>query len=239
MSSWYLFLEEFMIYRIDMKHFLTHMIDHFSLSDINNMQYCIISAKIANGGKLTNVVKMNDLYPDSETVTTYYETKDKDLMRKMYLHMLKSEEGDISPYTVSIYQTFVNPLLKRFNIMIICDEMENDFIDVLCEYMKDEFHIEVIDLNTLFTEGHIGPIYIDRDEIRDRAVDIRRAAAKEQIKVLASTKDGKEHLISLMNKKKKLKELKRHGIDPEGIDDKDLDAILLEEWCREDGQWND
>ncbi len=235
-----------MIYRIDIQHFLSHAIDHFTLKDIISFEYCIISAKVTNGGKLQNVVKMNDLYPSPDIVTTYYETKDKKLLKKMYAGMLSGDDvdmprskKDINPYTVQIYQTFVNPLLHRYNICIICDEAENDFIDVLCDYLKEEFHIEVIDLNTLFKEGKIGSIYIDRDDIRDRAVDIRQMAAKEQAKALATTRDGKQRLIEMMTTSKKKKELKRLGINPEDIDKKDLNKVLFEEWCREDGQWDE
>ena len=232
-----------MIYRIDSKHFLSHAIDHLSLQDLTTMQYCIISAKVANQGKCRNVVKMNDLYPTPEAVITYCETHDKKLLKKMYIDQMfpkhKKGEPETSTFTSLIYQTFVNPLLQRFNVMIICDELENAYIDCLCDYLKDEYSIEVIDLNTLFTKGRIGSIYIDRDEIRDKAVDIRRAALRDEVRALSSTKDGKASLISKMSKKKKLKELERFGVTLDERDMKDIDSILLEEWCRADGQWDE
>lgn len=228
-----------MLYRIDMKHFLLHAIDHFSLYDLQNMQYCIISAKVTNGGKCKNVIKLQELYPTTDMVITYEETKDKKLLEKMYLDMLnpKDSKNEITPYAAVIYQAFVNPLLQRFNVMIVCDELENDFIDILCKYLKKEYSIEVIDLNELFTKGRVGPIYIDRDEIKDKAVDIRKAALRDEVRALSSTREGKAKLITKMSKKKKLKELKKFGVD---ADDRDnLDSMLLEEWCRAEGQWED
>ncbi len=231
-----------MIYRIDMQHFLNHALDHFSLQDITTFQYCIISAKIMNNGMARNVVKMNDLYPDYNTVMTYVDTKDKSILEKMYRSMLKPEKkfmkNESTTFESLIYQTFINPLLQRFNIMILCDKEENDYIDILCKFLKDEYNIEVIDLNELFTKGRVGPIYIDRDEIRDKAVDIRRAALRDQVRALSSTRDGKESLITKMTKKKKLKELDRYGIDGSDMKESEINAALLEEWCREDGQWD-
>lgn len=230
-----------MIYRINLKNFLGKAIDHFSLQDLVTMQYCIISAKIPNSGKMRNVVKMNDLYPSMEAVITYSETHDKEILKKMYIDELfpkhKKGERETSQFTNAIYQAFINPLLQRFNITILYDELEDAYIDCLCDYMKDEYGIEVIDLNELFTKGKIGPIYIDRDDIRDKAVDIRRAALRDEVRALSSTKEGKAQLISKMSKKKKLKELERFGIIAEESDMKNLDSMLLEEWCRSDGQW--
>lgn len=230
-----------MIYRIDLQHYLVHAIDHFSLKDLTEMQYCIISAKIPNGGKCRNVVKMNDLYPSTEAVINYADTHDKSILKKMYIDEMfpkhKKGEPETSTFTNAIYQTFINPLLQHYNVMILCDELENPYIDCLCEYLKDEYGIEVIDLNELFTKGRVGSIYIDRKEIKDKAVDIRRGALRDQVKAMSSTRDGKEMLIAKMTKKKKLKELEKFGVKADKDDD--IDSMLLEEWCREDGQWEE
>ena len=238
-----------MIYRCDLQHFLVHAIDYFSLPELTSIQYAIISAKISSSGRCRNVTKLNTLYPDVETIIAYNDYKDKEMLETMYLEMLNPEEEstyrngvrsseESNPFTNTIYKAFINPLLEHYDVMIICDEAENDYIDVLCKYLKNNFDIEVIDLNVLFTKGRIGAIYIDREEIRDKAVDIRRAALKEQIKSMASTKDGKERLISQMSKKDKLKQLKKYGVKL-SPNDKDIDKILLEEWCAEDGTEDD
>lgn len=227
-----------MIYRIDIQHFLGEMIDHFSYDDLMGMQYCIISAVIPNGGKMTNVVRMNDLYPPQPAIIAYAETGDKRLLKEMYIDELtkKPEGRETNPFLSMIYQCFINPLLQHVNVLMICDELENPYLDCISEYLEKEFSLEVIDLNKLFTEGSVGPIYIDRKKIRHKAVDIRRGAVRDQVKAMSSTIDGKTMLISKMSKKKKLKELERYGIKLDPNDTGDIDRILLEEWCEEDNQ---
>lgn len=227
-----------MIFRIDMQHFISHMIDYFPSNELRSMQYCIISGVVKNGSRSQNVVKFNDLYPTPDTVMLYAETGDKDLLYKSYKQMLEGNvknKDDYNPFDGLIYKTFINPLLMNNNIVIVCDKNENDYIDCICRYLDEKFEIEVIDLNKLFTEGKIGPIYIDREVIHDKAVDIRRAAIKEEIKNISSTRDGKASLIAKMSTKKKMKELKRYGIKVTKDDKKDLDKMLLDEWCEEDG----
>ena len=65
-----------MVYRCDLQHFIVHAIDYFTLPDLTNMQYAIISAKISSGGRARNVVKVNDLYPDVDTIMAYEDYKD-------------------------------------------------------------------------------------------------------------------------------------------------------------------
>lgn len=229
-----------MIYRIDWQHFLIHAIDHFTDMELRNIQYAIISAKVSNQGKQRNVVKLSELYPESEAIMIYAETQDKTLFEKMYLEMLNDEDRTIlkhvNHYDVLIYQALINPLLNHYDVMMICDQNENFYIDVLCKHMKKKFDIEVIDLNELFSKGRTGSIYIDRDIIWDNAVDIRRAAAKEELETKSTTRDGKESIIRMMPKKEKIRRLKEYGIDVRKEDMKDLDSMLLEEWCAEDDQ---
>ena len=233
-----------MIYRIDYKHFLMHMIDHYTLDELISFKYLIISAGISNQNRASNVTKMNILYPTPETVMTYTEYHDKKIMEKMYLDTLhpdKSKVGikEYNEIVNRIYLTFINPLINHHDILIICQESENDYIDVLCKHLKDEYLIEVIDLNQLFTTGKVGELYIDRDKIWDKAVDVRRAAGAERIRELSMTREGKIHLINQMNLKEKIRKLKKYGISTKGIDPKDINNILLEAWCDEDGTNDD
>ena len=204
------------------------------------MEYAIISAKVTNNSKFQSCVKVNELYPSIETTIAYAETGDKKILEKMYMAELKPEKKggrEVSPVGALVYNAFIAPFLHHVNMMIVCDEDENDYIDVLCKFLKDEYKLEVIDLNQLFTKGKVGPIHIDRDEVHDKAVDIRRAAATDQFKAMTSTKDGKAMWINSLSKKKKIHLLKKYGID--AGDGDNLDALLLEEWCREDGQWDE
>lgn len=214
-----------MIYRIDMKHFLSHAIDHFTRDDLSHFQYAIISAAIKNGSRAQNMAKLNDLYPTPETIIEYAELHDKSILEKMYLETLTKPA-----IAHSIYRSFVNPLINHVDVVIICGESENDYIDVFVKHLRKTYHIEVIDLNVLFSTGRVGEIYIDRNKIWDKAVDIRRDAGKEEMKALSSTKDGRLRLIKMMNRKDKIEKLKSLGINITSADRDSLDNILIEEW---------
>ena len=226
-----------MIYRINIQHFLTEMIDYFPLEDLIDMQYTIISANISNGGRAHNVVKLNTLYPDTEAIAQYAETGDKNVLKKMYYNMLdegKTKNLRSNTFHNIIYHAYVSTLLDNVDTTILCDKGEDIYIDCLCDYLKDRFNIEVIDLNQLFTKGKVGPIYLDRDKVRDKAVDIRRNALKEQIATMKQTAGGRSQLIHSMSKKDKLKELKRLNVKLNQDDMDHLDELLLEEWAEED-----
>lgn len=216
-----------MIYRIDLKHFLTQAIDYFTLENLTETQYAIISAKIRNGGRDQNTAKINELYPPPEIVMMYDEYPDTNAMHDAYIDFLKEDSGN---NLKTIYQVFINPLLNHQDVIIICDERENVFIDVLVEYLHKECGIDVIDLNELFSTGRTKEIYLDRDEIKDKAVQIRRESAKEYRNALASTSDGREKLVKLMSKKEKKWHLKKLGIRITEDEEKDIDKILLEAW---------
>ena len=211
-----------MLYRIDIERYLTHAIDHFTRDELANFEYAIIGT-LRNGSRCNNVVKLNSIFPDIEIVTTFSDIGDKDILKKMYFKYL----DDMGR---TIYQVFINPILQHKDIVIICKQQENVYIDVLVEYLKKNFHLECIDLNELFSKGRVGSIYIDRDDIHNKAVDIRREAGKEQIEALAATKDGRLKLLNMASSKWKVKKLKELGITVTKSDLKDLDKLLIESW---------
>lgn len=227
-----------MIYRIDRRHFITHAIDYFSYEELINFHYAVISASVSNCGKIETVTKIPHLYPDTDSILEYNETENKEMFERSYFAFLEPDKDDKEkmkrghPYHIYniIYLNFVAKLMKHQNVMIVCDENENVYIDALCKYLKKKFKIDVIDLNELFTKGHIGPIYIDRDEINDNCVEIKRSCAREKFYEKAQTVDGRAELISTMKKKDKIKKLKDLGIDPVGDDLKNIDKILLSAW---------
>lgn len=230
-----------MIYKIDLKNYLMHMVDYFPLDDLIHFQYLILSAKITNGGRLSNVSKISGLYPLPEDIATYIEYKDKDMFEKMYFDFLDPDEedkirmrngGSYFIYNL-IYKTFISPLNNHYDILILCDESENYIIDALCKYLKKKFKIEIADLNQLFEKGEIDSIYLDRKEINKNSEDIKKACAVDQYRSYESTVDGRIKLISMMTKKDKINKLKSLGIDPTEEDKKNLDKLLLEIWNEE------
>lgn len=228
-----------MIYRIDIQHFLSHAIDHFTAEELSHFQYAIVSAVVRSGGRVPNVVKINDLYPLPEIVMEYADYKDKSIMEKMYMdYLCPKKENDLgmgkNQMANIFYKTFINTLIGHVDVVILCDRSENDYIDVICKVLKKEYKIEVIDLNKLFSEGRVGSIYIDRKEIWDKAVDIRRAAGRDQVKALESTSGGRLKLLNMMNKKQKIEKIEELGIKITSYDKKDLDSILMDGWVNDE-----
>lgn len=225
-----------MIYRIDMQHYLTHAIDYFTRDELTHFQYAIVSAKIRNGGRVSNMAKISLLYPTPEIIYNYAEYQDVSLMEKMYMEVLYPKKSDSMYFTISseFIKVFVNPLKAHQDIMIICDKDENVYIDVLCKCLKEHYAIEVIDLNVLFSKGRIGPITINLDEIHDRTVDIARAATKEMISQLETTSGGREKLLTQhMSTKNKIDKLKELGIRVTTNNKKEIDQLLMDAWVND------
>lgn len=232
----FLFLKRYiMIYRIDIQHFLTHAIDYFTQEEISHFQYAVISAIVKSYSSVLNVSKVDSLYPLPEILIDYEDHKDKSIMEKMYMDFLspkkENDAGMTKRHMANIfYRTFINTLNNHVDIMIVCDRSENEYIDVICKVLKKDYSLEVIDLNKLFSEGRIGPIYIDRKEIWDKCVDIRRAAGKDMNDAIESSKDGRKFLLSKMTKKQKIKKIEELGITLTNYNKKELDSILMDIW---------
>lgn len=227
-----------MIYRINLKNYLVHMIDYFPLKELTNFQYVILSSKIQNNGSLGNVATIAGLYPPLEMVVSYYEHKDLKLFEKEYLNFLSPDEEEKErlyegrSYSVqnSICKTFLIPLQNHFDILILYDKSENFILDVLCKFLKKNFKVEVANLNELFEKGEMGKIYLDRDEIKKCNNDIIKRCGKEMYYDRAQTHDGRKQIIETLSTKEKLKKLKHLGVRINESDKKNINNILLEVW---------
>jgi hypothetical protein len=218
-----------LLYRIDFERYLTHAIDHFTKDELSHFEYAIISAGVNNRGLLDNVVKISALFPTTDIMTNFADYGNKEILKKMYFNFLDDVES-----RKIIYKVFINTFLHHQDILIICREKENAVIDVLVEYLKKNYSLECIDLNELFSTGKAGSIYIDRDKIHNKTVDIRREATKDRFKSLESTSDGRLDLLNKMSVKTKIKKLKSLGINVTKSDLKDLDKLLIELWVEGD-----
>ena len=195
------------------------------------MQYAVISAGIkVQGGRVLNMKKINEIHPSSvnfEMTTSHENYHDIDALRKVYTEYLKKIDN-------LLYLIFVDTVLNHHNICIICCERENYYIDILVEYLKKKFALECIDLNKLFTEGRVGKIYIDRDEIHNRAVDIRRAAGDEMIEQDKMTPGGRLRLLNKMSRKQKIRKLAELGIHINESEYDQIDEMLIKEWVEDE-----
>lgn len=228
------------LYRIDFQHFLTHMIDYFPPEELIHFQYLVISAKISVEGKVGNCAKISMLYPDPELVAAYAESYDKTAFEKAYHDMLDKNATDgVEKRKVTwsesiIAKSIIMPILNHDDVVIICDRVENYIVDAMCSYLKKKFDIDVIDFNELFKTGHVGPYRIDRDALRDRSVDINRAAARDMYRSLESTREGRLKILAGMTKKDKLRKLKDIGINVTKADMGRLDELLVDGWVEDE-----
>lgn len=224
-----------MLYRIDYDKFLLHMIDHFTREELLHMQFIIISTIVKNGGHAENVIKCLGLAPTSDVTVLTYETDDMDVIRKAYLDELDSDDPIVRSEMNGQYLKYIlNPVELHHDVCIVCDKKEHKYIDVFCEFIKKEFGLDTIDLNELFTKGRVGSMRIDRDEIHDRCVDIRRASVKRYHDSMSTTREGRTKLVyEIMDKKDKIKLLDKYGITPTSTKTADLNEMLRDVYIDE------
>lgn len=205
------------------------MIDYFTTNELLSLQYLVLSAGIHNSGLVSNVVKINDLYPTTEIASGYIDYGDKDLFRKSYTEELKDTKN-------ILYRTVLRPIVKfHHNIVLISkDGVEEFYLEVMADYLRKQFGMPTIDLNQLFTEGETDVFYIDRQTVHNNTVDIARDVVRMERRDLESTIDGRIKLIrDIMNKDEKLKKLKELGIRVKKSDRDDLDRLLMEAWLED------
>lgn len=224
-----------MLYRIDYDRFLLHMIDHFTREEILHMSFLVISGSVMNSGHADNVTKCLDLFPSADVIEATHGIEDMDIIRKAYLSELNPTEPITKSSMAALYYKYIlNPIELHHDVCIICAKTENKYIDVLCEFLKDEFDLEAINLNTLFTKGRVGPLYIDLDRIHDNCVDYRRKSVKALRDSMNTTREGRTKLVyKIMNKKAKIKLLDSYGITPTSTKTKDLNEMLQEVYIDE------
>jgi hypothetical protein len=203
------------------------MIDYFTTDELVSLSYLIISASIRNQGASPNVVKCNDLYPSSEEISNYIQLEDKKLLHKGYYKELKEMQN-------TVYNAIIEPILRHHhNIILLYNETEDVYIDILCDFLKEEFNMDTIDLNKLFKEGETDIFFIDKHSVKNKCVDLNRAVVKEKITAMEQTEGGRAKLLSMMSKDEKLKKLQELGIKINKSDKKDLDELLRLEWVNE------
>jgi uncharacterized protein YeaO (DUF488 family) len=203
------------------------MIDHFTKKELLGMQYALITAGIKNDSKADSVARILNLYPSADILPWYQEYHDNERFRKMYRDELKKEHD-------SIHEAFIKPILAHHSMVIVCRKIENEFIDILTEYMEEKFSLPCIDLNKLFIEGRVDKIYIDLDEIHNSSVKLRREAVKHKLETEELTRNGRLKHLAKMNKKDKIRKLEELGITITKADHSRLNQLLIEEWVGEE-----
>lgn len=217
-----------MIGRISIENFLLHFIDYFELEEIRLFYYIILSAKINNEKGNSKVGKLWELYPSTDLILTLEENVTYERFKKEYYGELDEAKGNI-------YSSILAPILHHnHSFMLIYSEKEQIIADVFCEYLEDKFKLKCINFDKLFTDGETDVFYIDKDKIHDHSVEISRDAAKRKIQILETTRDGRQRLLSMMNKKDMKHKLKELGLNTNNLSDSDLIKLLDENWVNDD-----
>lgn len=216
-----------MLFRINNKNFLLHMIDYFTNDELLNFQYAILSAGIAvHGSEKENVVKYPLIYPSHEIADRFLDDQDTDLLRRTY-------RGELKSIIDMIFVNFVKPIVEfHHNILFVNLEKEDVYTDILVEFIREQLGLPCIDLNELFMTGETELFRIDRRELHDRNVKLSRGIAKRELMGFESTDDGKLHLIrNVMTEKQKLAKLKELDVGKLKESDLDrLDELLIGAW---------
>ena len=168
-----------------------------------------------------NLIRYKFISADIKMNEVHFSKTDFNFIVFQFFYMQK-----ISPliYIILHFYNFVNSYKQSFFI-------KNWLCKIfLLKVLKKEYRIEVIDLNKLFSEGRIGPIYIDRKDIWNRSVDIRIQANKDRDESMATSQDGRYKLLKNMTKNDKINKLKELGIDTKNCKEKELNKMLMDEW---------
>jgi hypothetical protein len=202
------------------------MIDYFTAEELQEMKYLIISSSLHAQRLVTNANSSGELYPSAEAVTGYIETEDLNVFRKTYLGELRQWGKNVA------YVNIIKPILKyHHNIVLMCIEEEDYFMDVLVDYLAKTFNLHCVDLNELFTKGESDVFHLDRKSIHNNCVELRREVVRIKRADMESHQAGRYKLITeKFNKKDKIKKLKELGVRVGKDDHKSLDELLVEVW---------
>lgn len=221
-----------MIYRIDKQHFISHAIDYFTNEELSNMKYLLTSLKLSNGGIVKKQVeRWVEIMPIADVAELDW-FNDREAYEKAYMDMLKNRlprVDDIS-ITSTIHSNLIKPLLNHEDRMLVCDESENYILDIFCEFVKEKFKIEIINLNKLFSEGEHEPIKYDHDRLKRLSKQILEEAEEDAINALSRTERGRAKLLLKMTTYQKKDQLKSLGINPKKHSEKEYDQLLNDLW---------
>jgi len=218
-----------LLFRITYKQYLLNMLDYFTMEELSSFKYQVVSVSVRCGSLLLDQAqKPGYIYPSFEAIEQLTDTGDTDLFRRTFTEELKKVKNDI-------YQAILQPIIQyHHNILIVYDDSEELYLDVIVDFLAKRYHLPCIDLNRLFTEGETDIFYLDRREIHNRSVRIAREATADLVRAKSSTFDGRMDLLyNHMSKKDKLDKLDSLGVKVDRADLDHLNDLLVEAWVNE------
>ena len=221
-----------MLYCIDYEHFMVDMIDFFTREEILSFIYIDISVRTPHD-QSNYSAKVMAFVPSSESEFYMAEHSDEKVADDMYYEQLSFglNTPDRDQNTRHIWYKFIlGPLRDHANVMLMCLRPEMHYMKTLCKFIKNEFGIDTINLNKLFTDGHVGNLVIDFKELKDRTRDIKTSWKEHNILQRSMDVNGRRELMKDMTKKEKIKQLKAVGVSYIPKSEEEIDALLTESW---------
>ncbi|MBD5583934.1 MAG: hypothetical protein HDQ88_02545 [Clostridia bacterium] len=224
-----------MLYCIDYEHFMVDMIDFFTKEEILSFIYLNTSVIIPNQ-QSNYSAKLMFMVPSSDSEYYISENNNEKMADELYYQQLL--DGVNNPYRSENtrnmwYKSMLGPLRNHQNVMMMCLRSEMHYMKVLCKFIKEQFGVETIDLNKLFTEGRVGDMVIDFRDFKGRTKDLRdgwKEDNRRERMITAQTYDGRKKLMNDMSKKEKIKQLELIGVSYIPKDEDEIDALLMESW---------
>jgi len=210
------------------------MIDYFTKNELLHFQYVLLG-KVTNNGKLESVGNCNLLYPSVDVIDIYEEGNIK-AAKKMYREYLFPKNENKNWIYPLLNETFINTLTLHHDVILMYTDDVKPYIDFLMEFLYDELKLEFLDLNKLFEEGKVGPLYLDLKALQKKIRPMIREEQERKNALVASTEQGRNNLLSKMNTQDKIKKLKELGIkvSKDDIKEKKLDKLLHDAWVVND-----
>lgn len=224
-----------MIYRIDFQTFLLHGIDYFTREELMDMKYMLVTLKLMNGGAVRDkVTKYIDVVPNN-IVGEFDPNTEKEKFRRAYLSMLKERNyiDETLSITASIYKNILHPLVNHEDRMLMCDQTENYMLDIFCEFLKDKFNVDVINLNKLLLEGDHDTVKYKYQHYKNLCHKIHKEVADQYSRDQCSTSKGRKKILKKWSSDQKARQLKMLGVNAKKYNKKDYDKILTDLWVNQ------
>lgn len=217
-----------MLFNIDYENFLLYAIDYFKREELLDFLYIIVSAGIIHpSGKLSTdkIFKLSSLYPPYDIISLRENGYDDKVIKTKYYNYLKE-------YSV-IYDIVTYATIQHKNIVIICRNNENYFIDMLCDFIYDKFKLPSINLNSLFTKGKVYVKKYNHNKIIEAIKNYEKERKKLFIKnSKANIKSDnlyiKTQAINVMPIKDIKKSLKKFNINTSNMTNEQMREALKE-----------
>lgn len=217
-----------MLFNINYENFLLYAIDYFKREELLDFTYVIVSAIIPHRTSklpVNKIYKLSSIFPPCDIVSLWMDGYDDGTIKTKYYDYLK-DSNVIRDIVTSV-------AIEHKNIVIICKKEEDYFINIICDFIYDEFKLPSINLNSLFTKGGIYVKRYNRNKIMEAIKNYEREQKKLFIKnskadIKSDNLYIKTQAINAMSIKDVKKSLKKFNINTSNMTDEQMREALKE-----------